>query len=72
MTTGVPYTVTALVKPTSFSVTVKDNEGKPVWASGEVVMDQVTRTGLGFVDAEPEAGATATRWGDIRMSIVRP
>ena len=69
---GTPYTVNALVKPTSFSVTVKDDAGKPVWGSGDVVMDQVRRTGLGFLDAEPEAGATATRWWEVRTRVVKP
>ena len=67
MVTGRPYKVTALVKPTSFSVTVEDEEQESVWASGDVPMDQVTRTGLGFLDAEPEADATATRWWEIRI-----
>ncbi|HJN93493.1 MAG TPA: hypothetical protein QGF05_12330 [Dehalococcoidia bacterium] len=48
-------------------MTVADEAGAPVWSPDEISMDRVTRTGLGFLDIEPQAGATATRWQGVHI-----
>jgi hypothetical protein len=66
---GKEYRIRAEIRRGSFRVVVRAADESvmdvPFWDSGEVPMDPLNETRLGFVDVEPPGSTARSRWGAI-------